>query len=90
MTVVVTEASPVLSSRPSVLTTDVVLYTCTKSVLQAACYGPTYCAGNEVGIFAVCGVPITSVENADGVFVDGWEGLEEADEAVLVVDLVTY
>jgi hypothetical protein len=44
--------------------------------------------GDEVGILAMCCVPIASIENADHIVTNGWEGLEEADKAVLVVDLL--
>lgn len=42
---------------------------------------------NEEGILAVSGVPVASVENADGFRVEGRERLEEADEAALVIEL---
>jgi hypothetical protein len=42
---------------------------------------------DEVGILAVCRVPVAAVENADHVVVHGREGLEEADESMFIVDL---
>lgn len=44
-------------------------------------------ASDEVGILAVGSIPVAAVEDADGVVVDGGQGLEVADEAMLVVDL---
>ena len=44
-------------------------------------------AGDEVGVLAVGRVPVAAVEYADRVVIDGGEGLEEADEAMFVVDL---
>lgn len=41
---------------------------------------------DEDGVVAVGGVPVTAVEDADGVANVG-EGLEEADEAAFVVEL---
>jgi hypothetical protein len=43
--------------------------------------------GNEVGIFAVGRVPVTPVKDADRVLAEVWERFEEADEAMLIVDL---
>lgn len=50
--------------------------------------GLVHSSGDEVGIFAVGGVPVTAVEYADGFIITGWKTLEVADEAMLVVDLV--
>lgn len=44
-------------------------------------------AGDEGGIFAVGGVVVAAVEDADCLAVFGGEGFEELDEALLVVNL---
>lgn len=44
-------------------------------------------SGYEVRIFTMCGIPVASVEDSDRVFAEIWERLEEADEAMFVVDL---
>ena len=36
----------------------------------------------------MCRVPVASIEDADHVVVHGGKGLEEADEPMLIVDLV--
>jgi hypothetical protein len=45
------------------------------------------CAGDEGGIFAMGCVEVTTVEYADYLFIFCWEGLEELDEALLVINL---
>lgn len=45
------------------------------------------CSGDEVGIFAVGGVPVAAIENTDSVIITVLEALEVAYEAMLVVDL---
>lgn len=47
----------------------------------------TYCSGNEVGILAMGGVPIASVEDPHDIFIDPWEGFEEPDESMFVIHL---
>lgn len=42
---------------------------------------------DEVCIFAMCSVPISSIKNADYVVIYSRERLEEPDEAVFIVDL---
>lgn len=49
--------------------------------------GIAYRLCNEVCIFAVGCVPIASIEYSNRLFINGWEGLEEADEATLVFEL---
>lgn len=46
-----------------------------------------YCSGNEVGILAMGGIPITSVEDSHNIVVDAGERFEETDEAMLVIHL---
>jgi hypothetical protein len=49
--------------------------------------GRTDSTSDEVGIFAMCGVPVASVEDTDHIIAYGRERFEEANEAMLVVDL---
>lgn len=44
-------------------------------------------SGDEVGIVAVCSVPVTSVEDSDSLIAYCGKGFEKADESVLIVDL---
>lgn len=44
---------------------------------------------NEVGVFTVCSVPVAPIEDAHDVVTHTRKGLEEADEAMFVVDLAS-
>lgn len=50
----------------------------------------TYSAGDEIGVVAMGGVPVSAVEYADNISVYGWEGLIVANEAMFIVDLKAY
>lgn len=47
----------------------------------------TYRLCDKVCILAVGCIPVASVEYANRFFVDGWERLEEADEAAFIFEL---
>jgi methylaspartate ammonia-lyase len=42
---------------------------------------------NEVGILAMCCVPVASVKNANQIVAHGGQGLEKTDESMFIVDL---
>lgn len=45
-------------------------------------------SGDEVGMFAVGGVPIAPIEDANDIVAHGGKGLEELDESMFIVDLL--
>jgi hypothetical protein len=49
-----------------------------------------YSIGNILGVISVSSIPVASVENADRVFRNDGERLEEADEAAFVIELAGW